>query len=180
MIRLLPAKVACIVLLAIGIQSCDRDDDNGVSTVKRWTVEIKSIYEVPAPANRNEEGEATIELLSDNSLKFNIHIHNLSPSDALTNAHIHIGDAAGGHVLPHFPEPAHLDTRQKPRSHAQLQLDGHCRSRGGGWHLALVLLRAADEAAARSGDGPVPRERHRPRAWTLEICDFRIAGRHCF
>lgn len=105
MIRLLPAKVAGILLLAIGIQSCERDKDDGPSTVKRWTVEIKSIYEVPAPANRNEEGEATIELFSDNSLKFDIHIHNLSPSDALTNAHIHIGDAgtSGPIVIPFNP-----------------------------------------------------------------------------
>jgi hypothetical protein len=105
MIRLLPAKVAGIVLLAIGVQSCEHDKDDGPSSVKRWTVEIKSIYEVPAPANRNEEGEATIELVSDNSLKFNLHIHNLSPSDALTNAHIHIGDAgtSGPIVIPFNP-----------------------------------------------------------------------------
>jgi hypothetical protein len=105
MTRLLPAKVAGIVLLAIGIQSCERDNDDGPSTVKKWTVELKSIYEVPAPANRNEEGEATIELLSDNSLKFNLHIHNLSPSDVLNNAHIHIGDAgtSGPIVIPFNP-----------------------------------------------------------------------------
>lgn len=105
MTRLLPAKVAGIVLLATGLHSCSRDSDKGPSTVKKWTVEIKSIYEVPAPANRNEEGEATIELLSDNSLKYNVHIHNLSPSDALTNAHIHIGDAgtSGGIIIPFNP-----------------------------------------------------------------------------
>jgi hypothetical protein len=105
MVRLLPAKVAGIVLLAIGIQSCEHDKDDGPSTVKKWTVEMKSIYEVPAPANRNEEGEATIELLSDNSLKYTIHIHNLSPSDALNNAHIHFGDAgtSGGILIPFNP-----------------------------------------------------------------------------
>lgn len=105
MIRLLPAKVAGIVLLAIGIQSCEHDKDTGPSTVKKWTVEIKTIYEVPAPAGRNEEGEATIELLSDNSLKFNLHLHNLSPNDVLTNAHIHIGDpgTSGPIVIPFSP-----------------------------------------------------------------------------
>ncbi|HEY1199585.1 MAG TPA: CHRD domain-containing protein [Niastella sp.] len=105
MIRLLPAKVAGIVLLAIGIQSCEHDKDSGPSTVKKWNVEIKSIYEVPAPAGRDEEGEADIELLSDNSLKFTVHIHNLSPSDALTNAHIHIGDAgtSGAIFIPFNP-----------------------------------------------------------------------------
>ncbi|HEY8897294.1 MAG TPA: CHRD domain-containing protein [Niastella sp.] len=105
MTRLLPAMVAGIVLLATSLQSCTHDSDNGPSTVKKWTVEIKSIYEVPAPANRNEEGEATIELLSDNSLKYNVHIHNLSSGDALTNAHIHTGDAgtSGGILIPFNP-----------------------------------------------------------------------------
>jgi hypothetical protein len=105
MIRLLPAKVAGLLLLAIAFQSCEHDSDNGPSTVKKWDVEIKAIYEVPAPAGRNEEGEATIELLSDNSLKFNLHIHNMSPSDALTNAHIHTGDAgtSGGILIPFSP-----------------------------------------------------------------------------
>jgi hypothetical protein len=103
--RLLPAPVAGIVLLAAIFQSCEHDSDNGPSTVKKWNVEIKAIYEVPAPAGRNEEGEATIELLSDNSLKYNIHIHNLSPSDELNNAHIHPGDAgtSGGVIIPFNP-----------------------------------------------------------------------------
>ncbi|THU40096.1 CHRD domain-containing protein [Niastella caeni] len=103
--RLLPAKVAGIVMLALGLQSCEHDKDDGPSKVKRWDVDIKAIYEVPAPPGRNEEGEATIELFADNSLKFNLHIHNLSPSDALTNAHIHIGDAgtSGGIIIPFNP-----------------------------------------------------------------------------
>jgi len=91
--RLMPSKVAGIVLLAIVFQNCKHDSDNGPTTVKKWEVEIKAINEVPAVGGRNEEGEATIELLSDNSLKYNIHIHNLSASDALNNAHIHTGDA---------------------------------------------------------------------------------------
>lgn len=91
--RSIPAGVAGIVLLAIISQSCKHDTDGGLTTVKKWEVEIKAVNEVPAVAGRNEEGDATIELLSDNSLKYNVHIHNLSPSDALTNAHIHTGDA---------------------------------------------------------------------------------------
>ena len=91
--RLLPAGVAGIVLLVMVCQSCDHDSDNGPSTVKKWNVNLKAVNEVPAIAGRNEEGDATIELLSDNSLKYNIHIHNLSSTDALSNAHIHTGDA---------------------------------------------------------------------------------------
>src|SRR6476620_797090 len=54
---------------------------------------MKAVFETPAPNGRNEEGDANLELLSDNSLKWDFHIHNLSPSDQLTAAHIHVGDA---------------------------------------------------------------------------------------
>jgi len=103
--RLLPVMGAGIVLLALLFQSCTHDSDSGPSTVKKWEVVMKAIYEVPAPAGRNEEGEATIELLSDNSLKYTIHIHNLSGSDQLTNAHIHAGDAgtSAGVLIPFNP-----------------------------------------------------------------------------
>ena len=103
---LLPSQVAGMVLLAmITFSSCKHDSDSGPSTVKKWTVEMKAIYEVPAPAGRNEEGEADLELLSDNSLKYTVHIHNLTPGDALTNAHIHTGDAgtSGGIIIPFNP-----------------------------------------------------------------------------
>jgi hypothetical protein len=103
--RLLPSPVAGIILLALIFQSCTHDSNPGPTTVKKWDVEIKAIYEVPAPPGRNEEGEATIELLSDNSLKYTIHIHNLASNDTLTNAHIHPGDAgtSGGVIIPFSP-----------------------------------------------------------------------------
>jgi hypothetical protein len=104
--RLLPLQATGIALLAcMLLQSCEHDSDDA-SSVKKWgDVEMKAIYEVPAPAGRNEEGEATIELFADNSLKYSFHIHNLSPGDALTNAHIHAGDAAtpGGVLIPLNP-----------------------------------------------------------------------------
>ncbi len=92
-------------MLAAMFQSCEHDDDDGPSSVRKWNIDIKAIYEVPAPAGRTDEGEASIELFSDNSLKFDLHLHNLSPSDALTNAHIHTGDAgtSGGIVIPFNP-----------------------------------------------------------------------------
>jgi hypothetical protein len=104
--RLLALPLTGSVLLAILLQSCKHDSDSGASTLRKWSdVELKAVYEVPAPAGRNEEGEATIELLNDNSLKYTFHIHNLSPSDALTNAHIHAGDAgtSGGVLIPFNP-----------------------------------------------------------------------------
>ena len=88
-------KTGSLLLLVISLlQSCKHDPLPGPSTVRIWEdVSIRAIYEVPAPAGRNEEGDATIELLSDSSLKYTFHIHNLSPSDTLTAAHIHAGDA---------------------------------------------------------------------------------------
>jgi hypothetical protein len=104
--RLLPWLVTGTLLLVVLMQSCKRDKDNGASTVKQWNdVVLKAIHEVPAPAGRNEEGEASLELRSDNSLKYNFHIHNLSPSDELIDAHIHTGDAgrSGGIIIPLNP-----------------------------------------------------------------------------
>jgi hypothetical protein len=82
-----------VALLAIVFfQSCEHDDEPGPTSVRKWQVAIKSIYEAPAPAGRTEEGDATIELFADNSLKYDIHIHNLSSNDTLKDAHIHVGD----------------------------------------------------------------------------------------
>lgn len=79
---------------AIAFQSCEHDSDPVPTTVKKWeNIKIYAKNEVPAPAGRTEEGDLTLELLSNNSLKYDFHIHNLSPSDALTAAHIHFGDA---------------------------------------------------------------------------------------
>lgn len=94
--------LSAIILLP----ACKHDTMSGPSTVKSWdNIEMKAIYEVPAPAGRNEEGEASLQLLSDNSLKYSFHIHNLSPSDQLVTAHIHAGDVAtsGSILIPFNP-----------------------------------------------------------------------------
>ena len=93
---------AIAVLLSLALfQACKHDAIPGPATLKLWeAIPLHASYEIPAPAGRNEEGEATIQLLSDNSLKYTFHIHNLSPGDALTAAHIHTGNAGtSGDVL---------------------------------------------------------------------------------
>jgi len=81
-------------LVFILFNSCEHDSTPAPTVVKQWSnLVLKASMETPAPAGRNEEGEANIQLLSDNSLKYDFHIHNLSPSDNLTAAHIHVGDA---------------------------------------------------------------------------------------
>jgi hypothetical protein len=90
MISLLTAGVFIVF-----ISSCKHDSGTAPTSVKTWNaLPLKAVFEVPAPAGRLEEGDADLELMSDNSLKWDFHIHNLSPSDALTAAHIHVGDPA--------------------------------------------------------------------------------------
>ena len=82
-------------LFIVFIISCKHDAGTAPTTVKRWdAIPLKAIFEIPAPTGRLEEGDADLELMSDNSLKWDFHIHNLSPSDALNAAHIHVGDPA--------------------------------------------------------------------------------------
>ena len=85
---------ALLILSMIAIESCNRDGGVLPTSVKKWdAIELKSVNEVPAPAGRTEEGELNLELLSDNSLKFDFHVQNLRPGDALTAAHIHLSNA---------------------------------------------------------------------------------------
>lgn len=83
------------------LQACKHEPAPLPTTVKKWDeVEILAVNEVPAPVGRTEEGSLTLELLSDNSLKYDFHLHNLSPSDALVAAHIHPGNAgSNGGIL---------------------------------------------------------------------------------
>jgi hypothetical protein len=84
----------CASLFFLPLNSCNHDNGVAATTVKQWSnLILKAVLETPAPAGRNEEGEANLTLMSDNSLKYDFHIHNLSPSDQLNAAHIHVGDA---------------------------------------------------------------------------------------
>src|SRR5690606_38520428 len=94
------------LLLLFILPACEHDPLPGPSILKKWdNIEMRASYEVPAPAGRDEEGEASLELLSDNSLAYNFHVHNLKPGDVLTNAHIHYGHAgmSGGILVPLNP-----------------------------------------------------------------------------
>ena len=93
-LRLPMTALLGICLLLFIANGCKHDKGAAPTSVKKWdNLQMKAVLETPAPAGRNEEGDATLELMSDNSLKYEFHIHNLSPSDNLTAAHIHVGDA---------------------------------------------------------------------------------------
>ena len=84
----------CASLVFALFISCEHDGSPAPTVVKEWAnLLLKSGFETPAPAGRNEEGTATLQLLSDNSLKYDFQIRNLTPGDNLTAAHIHFGDA---------------------------------------------------------------------------------------
>lgn len=101
------SAIVSITLLAI---SCSKDKNEipappQPTIVKEWSIPLSAKNENPAPASRNETGTATLQLLSDNSLKYSITVTGLAASDALTAAHIHTGDVItnGGVILGFSP-----------------------------------------------------------------------------
>jgi hypothetical protein len=60
---------------------------------------MRAVYEIPAPAGRNDSGYASLKLISDNSLQYTINIGNLASGDMLMNGHIHFGDAASNGAI---------------------------------------------------------------------------------
>jgi len=108
------------------LSACEHDSDPAPTSVKKWeSLAISAKNEVPAPAGRTEEGDLTLELLSDNSLKYDFHIHNLTPGDALSMAHIHTGDAghSGGVVIDLAPTFVGAGASGEVRNLRQGQID---------------------------------------------------------
>jgi hypothetical protein len=89
--KIIPLAILCAVSPLIFI-SCEDDAVSPPTIVKEWTVPLSTQYENPARAGRTESGTATIQLLSDNSIKYTIAVTGLAAGDALTAAHIHTGD----------------------------------------------------------------------------------------
>nr|MBC7614351.1 CHRD domain-containing protein [Pseudopedobacter sp.] len=88
--------------IALMMFSCKKDSSVPAPTVtKQWTIALSAKNEVPAPINRVETGTATLELRSDNSLKYTILVNNLASGDALMAAHLHVGNVitSGGVIL---------------------------------------------------------------------------------
>lgn len=83
-----------ISAVALQLISCKKDTVDTTATVT-WskTVSMSTKFEVPAIANRSETATATLELLSDNTLRYNIIVSGLAAGDAITAAHIHAANA---------------------------------------------------------------------------------------
>lgn len=72
--------------------SCDTDDLDPVG-VKTWNLVLSAKNEIPAPDSRAETGTAMLQLMADNSLKYEISVSSLATGDALTMSHLHVGNA---------------------------------------------------------------------------------------
>lgn len=88
------ASLPLVALFAVGISSCDDDDDDIIqpNLVKEWTVPLSALNENPAPADRTETGTAKLQLYDDNTLKYDVTVNGLATGDAFTGGHLHAGD----------------------------------------------------------------------------------------
>jgi CHRD domain len=65
-----------------------------------WKHTLRALNENPSPVGRTETAELTLQLLSDNSLRYGFQVNNLKSGDVITAAHIHAGDpVTNGPVL---------------------------------------------------------------------------------
>ena len=87
-------SLALLCLISLVAASCGEDPvvTPPPTVVKEWSIPLSTKNENPGLATRNETGTATLQLLSDNSLKYTINVTGLASGDALVAAHIHTGD----------------------------------------------------------------------------------------
>ncbi len=99
--------ILVFAVCSVIMSSCSKSSSTPTTTVT-WstTVAMSAKYEVPAVAGRNETATADLQIMSDNTLKYNIVVNNLTAGDAVSAAHIHLGNAgvSGGVYIP-FPGP---------------------------------------------------------------------------
>jgi hypothetical protein len=87
-----------VTILALGLTiftACQKNEGPVYELSKTVVVKLAAQNELPAPALRtdNGTGTATLKLYSDNHLDYVINMGIYNPSDKITMAHIHTGDA---------------------------------------------------------------------------------------
>jgi CHRD domain len=104
--KIIPFTLLCAAS-SITFISCEKDDPAppAPTIVKEWTIPLSTKNENNPPAGRTETGSANLKLLSDNTISYTITVTGLAAGDALTNAHIHVGDVItnGGVILNFTP-----------------------------------------------------------------------------
>lgn len=91
-------KILLILALAVSatqFMGCSKSNTATPAATVTWsaTVAMSAKFEVPAPAGKNETATADLQIFSDNTLKYSILVNNLTAGDAITAAHIHLGNA---------------------------------------------------------------------------------------
>lgn len=80
-------------ILSIFFLACKKDSPTPTPTlVKGWVVPLSVKNEIPSHTGRTETGTATIRLLSDNTIAYQVTVNGLAYGDVLTAAHIHAGN----------------------------------------------------------------------------------------
>jgi len=67
--------------------------------VETFQIDLSAQYSIPANTSSNATGMVTLELFSDNSLKYTITISGMANADVLTTAHIHMGDLVSTGII---------------------------------------------------------------------------------
>lgn len=70
-----------------------------VTLVETFQIDLSAQYSIPANTSSNATGMVTLELFSDNSLKYSITVSGMANADALTSAHIHMGDLVSTGII---------------------------------------------------------------------------------
>jgi hypothetical protein len=74
------------------ITSCRQEDlTTGSDVVKEWYVPFKSQYTIPAPVGHNDSGSVHIQLLDNNSLRYDYNVFN-SNGEIMIGATLNAGD----------------------------------------------------------------------------------------
>jgi len=95
--------VSLILLLGCSGDGDDPDPSNNTNPpatlVETFQIDLSAQYSIPANTSSNATGMVTLELFSDNSLKYSITVSGMANTDVLTTAHIHLGDLVSTGII---------------------------------------------------------------------------------
>jgi hypothetical protein len=76
------------------INSCTKENREPFESevVKQWTIAITAKNELPSVAGITDTGTVNFQLYSDNTIRYELTVKNISNSDVLTGAHLSAGD----------------------------------------------------------------------------------------
>lgn len=85
--------ILSVCTLSIILFSCGRreNESTGVEVVREWRVPFRAEFTNPAPAGRGDSGTFHIQLLEDNTLRYDYQLMN-SGGEAITGATLNAGD----------------------------------------------------------------------------------------